>query len=135
MLDEEQEDKGVLTSPYGEYVQAWRARLANEEHERLQHAHRLREVALACAHRLVQDFGASKVYLFGSLLEEGWVHDRSDIDLAVEGLDGKLYFKALRDIWQLLPAGVALDLVSLEGAWPGLAERVKTEGMLLDVAA
>jgi predicted nucleotidyltransferase len=84
---------------------------------------------------LVQDFGASRVYLFGSLLEDDVVHDRSDIDLAVEGLDGRLYFKALRVVWSLLPAGVELDLVLLESSWPGLAERVKTEGVLLDAAA
>jgi predicted nucleotidyltransferase len=83
----------------------------------------------------VQDFGASRVYLFGSLLEDGVVHDRSDIDLAVEGLDGRLYFKALRDVWSLLPAGVELDLVLLESSWPGLAERVESEGVVLDAAA
>jgi len=35
----------------------------------------------------------------------------------------------------LLPAGAELDLVMLERAWPGLAERVRREGVLLDVAA
>jgi hypothetical protein len=50
-------------------------------------------------------------------------------------LEGKLYFKVLRDVWRLLPAGVELDLVLLEQAWPGLAERVRTEGVLLDAAA
>jgi predicted nucleotidyltransferase len=95
----------------------------------------LRQVARACARRLVQDFGASKVYLFGSLVEEELVHDRSDIDLAVEGLEGQLYFKALRELWSLLPMGDELDLVLLEKAWPDLAERVKIEGVLLDAAA
>jgi predicted nucleotidyltransferase len=83
----------------------------------------------------VKELGASRVYLFGSLLEEELVHGRSDIDLAVEGLPRSLYFRALRDASKLLPEGVELDLVLLEGAWPGLAERVRTEGVLLDVAA
>jgi len=94
----------------------------------------LREVARACARRLVQDFGAREVYLFGSLLDEELAHERSDIDLAVKGLEGKLYFKALSKVWELLPAGVELDLVPLEQARPGLAERVKAEGVLLDGA-
>ena len=94
----------------------------------------MREVARACARRLVQDFGAREVYLFGSLLDAELAHERSDIDLAVEGLEGKLYFKALSAVWELLPAGVELDLVPLEQARPGLAERVKAEGVLLDVA-
>jgi predicted nucleotidyltransferase len=118
-----------------EYVEAWRERLARQEREGQKRVQHLRQVAQACAHRLVQGLGASKVYLFGSLLEEGFAHDRSDIDLAVEGLDSRLYLSALRDLGELLPAGVELDLVLLEQAWPDLAERVKTEGVLLDVAA
>ena len=92
----------------------------------------MRDVARACARRLVQDFGAREVYLFGSLLDKELAHDRSDIDLAVEELKGKLYFKALSAVWELLPAGVELDLVPLEQARPGLAERVKAEGVLLE---
>ena len=120
---------------FEEYIEAWRERLARQERARQMRAQHLREIARTCARRLIQDFGASKVYLFGSLLEEDLVHDRSDVDLAVEGLEGKLYFKALREVWALLPAGVELDLVLLERAWPGLAERVRREGVLLDDAA
>ena len=53
---------------------------------------------------------------------------------AVVGLVGRLYFTALRDVGVLLPTGVELDLVLLERAWPGLVERVETEGALLDAA-
>jgi predicted nucleotidyltransferase len=111
---------------YSEHVEAWRKRLAQEESERRMRAKRLREVAQACAHHLVEDFGARKVYLFV-------VHSRSDIDLAVEGLEGARYFEALSALWKLLPAGVELDLVPLEDAWPSLAEQVSTEGKLLAV--
>jgi len=118
---------------YREYVEAWRKRLSQEECERRMRARWLRELAHACARRLVQDFGARKVYLFGSLLREDVVHARSDIDLAVEGLEGGSYFAALSALWKLLPAGVELNLVPLEDAWPGLAERVRTEGKVLSV--
>lgn len=118
-----------------EYIEAWRERLARQEKEKHVRARRLRETARSCARRLVHDYGASRVYLFGSLLEGAAPHARSDIDLAVEGLAGNLYFKALGDVWRLLPAGVELDLVRLEQAWPDLAERIKAEGELLDVAA
>ena len=114
------------------YVDAWRARLARQEGERRIRVQHLREVARACARRLVQDFGAREVYLFGSLLDEELTHERSDIDLAVAGLEGRLYFKALSSVWKLLPAGVELDLVPLEQARPSLAERVKAEGVLLE---
>ena len=67
-----------------EYVAAWRERLARQDSQKRQRARRLREVAQDCARRLVQDFGARKVYLFGSLVDESLVHERSDIDLAVD---------------------------------------------------
>ena len=124
-----------ISQDFVEYVEAWRERVASQESKRQVQAQHLRGVAQVCAQRLVCDFGVSKVYLFGSLLDDELVHDRSDIDLAVEGLEGKLYFKALRDVWRLLPVGVELDLVLLDRAWPGMAERVRTEGVLLDATA
>jgi len=124
-----------ISQDFIEYVEAWRERVSSQESKRQMQAQHLREVAQVCAQRLVRDFGVSKVYLFGSLLDDELVHDRSDIDLAVEGLEGKLYFKALRDVWRLLPVGVELDLVLLDRAWPGMAERVRTEGVLLDATA
>ena len=120
---------------FQDYVMAWRERLAQQAGQQRVRAQDLQQIARACARLLIQDFGARKVYLFGSLLDEERVHDRTDIDLAVEGLDGKLYFKALSEIWKLLPAEVELDLVRLERAWPALAERVTREGKVLDVAA
>jgi predicted nucleotidyltransferase len=118
-----------------QYVQAWRERLAAQESWEQDRALYLRQVAQDCARHLVQEFGANKVYLFGSLVQGDFVHARSDIDLAVEGLEGRLYWKALSALWALLPAGTELDLIRLERAWPGLAERVRVEGELLDVAA
>ena len=117
---------------FGEYVAAWRQRLARQEEERRARTLRMQEVARACARLLVQDFGVRRVYLFGSLVDPDLAHDRSDIDLAVEGLEKAAYWRALSDVWRLLPAGVELDLVPLEDAWPGLAERVRAEGVLLD---
>jgi len=126
---------GQERKDFREYIDAWRGRLAQQQSERRMRARQLQKVAQACARHLVKELGASRVYLFGSLLEEELVHDWSDIDLAVEGLPRSLYFRALRDAGKLLPEGVELDLVFLEEAWPGLAERVRTEGVLLDVAA
>ena len=129
------EMKAQEKQDFGDYVEAWRGRLARRASEQRMQAQHLRDIAQSCAEYLVQEFGASRVYLFGSLLEDDLVHDRSDIDLAVEGLEGGLYLKALRGVWSLLPAGVELDMVLLESAWPGLAERVEAEGVLLDAAA
>jgi predicted nucleotidyltransferase len=116
---------------YQEYIQAWRKRWAQEEQDRLDRAEQLRQVARECARRLVHDYDAERVYLFGSLVSKKRVHDRSDIDLAVQGLDGDLYFRVLADLWKLLPEGAELDLIPLEQAWPSVLEKVQSEGIVL----
>jgi predicted nucleotidyltransferase len=119
---------------YQTYIQAWRKRWAKEERERRARAEQPRQVAKVCAQRLVKRHRVKRVYLFGSLLSQDLVHSGSDIDLAVEGLEGDVYFRALADLWRLLPPGAELDLVPLEQAWPSVVERVRTERIRLDVS-
>jgi len=83
--------------------------------------------ARACAELLKSRFGATRVILFGSLVGQGPWHDRSDIDLAVEGLVPADYFRALSTCWELLPQGINLDLVPLEDARPELRARILGE--------
>jgi predicted nucleotidyltransferase len=61
---------------------------------------------------LVREFGASRVYLFGSLAREGRFHERSDMDLAVEGIAPERFFKA----WAAAGAhsNVPVELVDLD---------------------
>ena len=53
------------------------------------------QAAAACSSVLKERFGASKVYLFGSVAGHSPWHSRSDIDLAVEGLAPEKYVPAL----------------------------------------
>jgi hypothetical protein len=64
-------------------------------------------------------------------LVEGIVHERSDIDLVVEGLAPGLYMKALTELWDILPAGVDLNLIPFEDAYESLREKAITEGELM----
>lgn len=50
----------------------------------------------------------------------------SDVDLAVEGLDGSRYFHALADLMQIFRGPV--DLVRMEEATDSLRDRVTAEG-------
>jgi len=90
----------------------------------------LREVAEECSEVLRDKYHVKKVYLIGSI-NRGTVHERSDIDLVVEGLIPNLYMKALTELWELLPAGVELNLIPFESAFDSLKERAINEGRLI----
>ena len=84
-------------------------------------------VAESCARLLKERFEVKEVYVFGSLADESPWHDRSDIDLAVEGLPPADYIRALSGCWDLLPEGMELDLVPLEDAYPEVRARILGE--------
>jgi predicted nucleotidyltransferase len=63
--------------------------------------------------------------LFGSLAVGG-THARSDVDLAVSGLERDQFFSALGDLMDVFEAPV--DLVELESAPGSLRERIEAEG-------
>ena len=96
-----------------------------------------RAAALAVARRaadlLVRRYGARCVYLFGSLAGTGSVvfHPASDIDLAVEGLPGGVFWKALVAVDEVMPRGHRADVSELESVRPYIKEAVLERGMLL----
>ncbi|QZZ22879.1 nucleotidyltransferase domain-containing protein [Leptothermofonsia sichuanensis E412] len=73
------------------------------------------EVAQQAARLLKQEFAATRVVLFGSLLSEPF-HETSDIDLAVWGLSAKSYFQAVGQLLSL--SEFEFDLVEAEFASP-----------------
>lgn len=77
---------------------------------------------------LADEFGATSITLFGSLAA-GEAHERSDIDLAVEGLASEDYFRALASLLEVAPCPV--DLVCLEDAPESLRALVRDEGEVL----
>ena len=87
------------------------------------------EAAEACIRLLKERFGARRVILFGSIAGQGIWHERSDIDLAVEGLAPTEFFPAYSACRDLLPRGLdlELDLVALEDAYPEMRARILGE--------
>lgn len=96
-----------------------------------------RAAALAAARRaadlLVRRYGARRVYLFGSLAGTGSVvfHPGSDIDLAVEGLPGEVFWKALAAVDAVMPPRHPADVSELESVRPYIKEAVLERGLLL----
>ncbi|OHB71758.1 MAG: hypothetical protein A2W17_10375 [Planctomycetes bacterium RBG_16_41_13] len=62
----------------------------------------LKLLANKCIAILINKYHVKKVFPIGSLVH-GIVHERSDIDLVVEGLPSEFYIKALSELNDLLP--------------------------------
>lgn len=77
---------------------------------------------------LEQRYGARRVVLFGSFARDE-VTERSDVDLAVEGLATAGYFTAIADLTGLL--GAPVDLVEIEHASESMLARLSLEGIEL----
>jgi len=88
---------------------------------------KLQKIAKKCADILRDKYKVRKVILIGSLVK-GKVHEKSDIDLVVEGLKPSLYISALTDLWDILPSGVELNLISFEDTFDSLKEKAVNEG-------
>jgi len=114
------------------YLEAARRRFTTteltpaERSERERLLERIREAADVLRTR----FGARRVVLFGSLAHAAWFTPDSDVDLAVEGLEGDTYWQA----WRLLEELIAVrpvDLVELETAKEPLRRAIQRYGVEL----
>lgn len=84
-------------------------------------------VAERCAQILREQFGATRVAVFGSVKEgEPWRAD-SDLDLAVEGIPPEAFFRAWAALESVAPPGLKIDLVDLADAGPELRARILGE--------
>jgi len=122
------------TDAYAEYIIGWR------EHER-QTLRRIQERAVhakaaaeKCARFLATTYKVQRVWLFGSLVQPQEAHDRSDMDLAVEGLAPADYFAALAAIYDLVEPGIEIDLVAMETAQIPLRQHILSKGLTLYAA-
>lgn len=86
--------------------------------------------ARECSFFLSSKYRVKKVYVIGSLVK-GIFHDRSDIDLVVEGLPAEQYIKALTELYEIIPPGVELNLIPFEDAFASLKRKAVAEGQLL----
>lgn len=74
---------------------------------------------------LVEELGAKRVLLFGSLAS-GTATGTSDVDLAVEELPAASFITAAAELMRLF--GTNVDLVRLEEATPSLRDVILAEG-------
>ena len=79
------------------------------------------------AHLLKNKYDVEKVIVFGSLLDKDRFHLSSDIDLAVEGIDDSVFYKAYGEIIGEY-TDFKVDLVDLKDCKESLLDVIKNEG-------
>lgn len=113
-----------------QYKQSWDKQTAEEKRV----SEKLRKDALKNAWKmkdiLVGEFQATRVVLFGSVLEKGGFCMDSDIDLAVEGIPKKSYITALARLISESP--YEIDLKPLEEVGELLKQRIMTGKVLYE---
>lgn len=88
------------------------------------------EIAQRAAALLKADYGVSRVVLFGSLSRDEPFSPHSDIDLAVWGLDERLYYRVVSRLLDLDPS-IEIDLLRVETLSDDLIRAIETTGMQL----
>jgi len=79
---------------------------------------------------LVETYRPTRIYQWGSLLDEAHFTERSDIDLAVEGtFTAEQFFAMLRDACGM--TRLAVDLVEIRKVHPAFAESIRERGRVV----
>jgi predicted nucleotidyltransferase len=94
--------------------------------EREQILVRVREVAAALKAR----FRAQRVVLFGSLAHKAWFVSDSDVDLAVEGLEGDAFWQAWRLAEEII-GDRPVDLIEIETVGDSMQRAIDRYGVEL----
>jgi predicted nucleotidyltransferase len=92
-------------------------------------AEKARAEAKRLAQILADEYGVERVYLFGSFAWGKEVRPDSDIDLAVEGLPPRQFFKAYGRLEKA--TRYAFDIVPLEKATARLRKQILEMGILV----
>ena len=104
------------------YKKGWERTLRREK--ALQEKRRAEALKIAEGLRdiLVQEFKVSRVILFGSVLKKHGFDMDSDIDIAVEGLAKKSYFKAVARL--MMQSQFPVDLKPMEDVRESVRKRI-----------
>lgn len=110
----------------GQYRQTAQRRLASLEDRRQQRFAKAWALACKAADLLRDRFAAQRVAVFGSLIHPEHFHGRSDVDLAVWGLDEGDYLRAVAAVTRL-DREISVDLVAVEKAPTTLRDLIEAE--------
>lgn len=105
----------ISTEAMSRYRAAAAQRQAEQRQRIAERYQRAQQVAQEASDILKHEFGASKVVLFGSVLQLSQFHAHSDVDLAVWGLDERRYYRAVARLLDI-EATIPVDVVDMAHA-------------------
>ena len=107
-----------------------RRRWQEEQHALTQRRERAWQLARSAAQLLKEQFGATRVVVFGSLTHEGRFTPWSDVDIAAWGLKKEDTFRAIGAVMDL-DNQIALNLVDVNTCRPEIVAVIEREGVKL----
>jgi predicted nucleotidyltransferase len=121
-------DHPEVSAGSSEYFVGLRRREAEKRQQRLDRHARAQKAIRTAAKVLRKRFDATRVRAFGSVLHAESFHLRSDIDIAVEGINPLLLLKAWCAISSAAP-GFEFDLITPEECRSEVWAYVESEGV------
>ncbi len=112
------------------YRAAARRQARQEEHALARREQRARELARQAAELLREQFDATRVVLFGSLVRPGLFTPWSDVDIAAWGLQPEDTFRAMGAIMDLA-GDIELNLADAQTCSASLLAAIEREGVEL----
>jgi predicted nucleotidyltransferase len=110
-----------------EFIQKKRANILRERHQRFEKAWHDFDNIVAL---LIKRYDLKQIYQCGSLLNQKYFSEISDIDIAVEGVkSAEQYFQMIGEAMEL--TDFPLDLVDIEKVDPVYAEGIRKRGRLI----
>jgi predicted nucleotidyltransferase len=79
---------------------------------------------------LRKKYGAKKIFLFGSLVRDGYLDERTDIDILVDGINTDDVLRAGFDAW-IVAEPFDVDLIPARKARKSLLKVARKEGVAL----
>jgi predicted nucleotidyltransferase len=115
---------------YSPYIEGLRRREAEGKATLEKRRQKAFTIARQIADMLRRDFGATEVYLFGSVLHPDEFHAHSDIDLAVDGIVPARYLTAVAKAL-IMAKEFSVDLVDIAECQPEFEDSILTKGIKL----
>ncbi|MCK6624268.1 MAG: nucleotidyltransferase domain-containing protein [Anaerolineae bacterium] len=120
----------ITTEKMTIYQAAARQRRQRQAQQVILRYQQAREVVREAHQILIEQFGASQVAMFGSILSLERFHQHSDVDLVVWGLNEGVYYRAVGRLLSL-DTTIPVDLLEAELASPALLAVIEREAMFL----